>query len=90
MPREDENPMPNGRITTQQFYEALLNIEKEMNEMELRILEKLDCIPGHSANIENLADKVDKLENKSNTWDGINSLGIVAGTIIGALFGKND
>ncbi len=88
--KEDENPMPNGRITTQQFYEALLNIQKEMNEMELRILEKLDCIPSHTANITNLENKVDKLENKSNAWDGINSLGIIAGTIIGSLFGKNN
>jgi hypothetical protein len=89
----------NGRITTRQFYEALLKVngniasvkeevKNDMASMERRILEKIDCIPGHEAQIDDLQEEVKELRRKSNVWDGLNSVAIVAGTIVGSLFGQ--
>jgi hypothetical protein len=78
----------NGRVTTRQFYEALLSIKDEISEMERRITAKIDCIPGHEAQIDDLQEEVKELRHKSNVWDGLNSVAIVAGTIVGSLFGQ--
>jgi hypothetical protein len=57
-----------------------------MIQMERRLIEKMDCIPDRNE-LNYIKDDVTDLKKRSNTWDGINSLGIVAGTVIGALFG---
>ena len=89
----DENTS-NGRITTQQFYEALLNVKDEMSEMERRILAKIDGIPIHSnqitdicKHIDGLEDDIDDIQKKGRVWDGINSVAVIIGTLIGARLG---
>jgi len=84
MPDEVNNQT--GRITTQQFYEALLQIKDDISSMERRISEKIDCIPGYGIQIIDLKDEVKDLRRKSYVWDGINSVGVIIGTIVGSIF----
>jgi hypothetical protein len=86
---EENNPRSSngGRITTQQFYESLLNIKEDMAEMERRILAKIDCIPGQATQINDLREDVKDLRTKSNVWDGLNSIALIIGTFIGARLG---
>lgn len=84
MTSEPGEPTNGNRITTRQFYEALLQIKGEMGDMERRITNKIDCIPAHQAQIDALDYDVKELRKKSNLWDGINSIGLVLGAIIAA------
>jgi hypothetical protein len=86
MPSEDASQSNNNRVTTAEFYRALLDIKDEIAQMERRLVEKIDCIPDRNE-LNNIKDDVTDLKKRSNTWDGLNSLGIVVGTVIGALFG---
>jgi hypothetical protein len=90
----DENTSNGGRVTTQQFYEALLDIKEDISDMEKRILDKIDCIPVHSNQIIDICKHIDGLENdiddiqkKGRVWDGINSVAVIVGTLIGARLG---
>ena len=89
----DENTS-NGRVTTQQFYEALLEIKDDISDMEKRISAKIDCIPVHSnqivdicKHIDGLEDDIDDIQKKGRVWDGINSVAVIVGTLIGARLG---
>jgi hypothetical protein len=86
MSSDNAAPSNGGRTTTAEFYRALLDVKDEIHQMELRLIEKIDCIPDRNE-LNNIKDDVTDLKKRSNTWDGLNSLGIVAGTIIGAVFG---
>jgi len=89
-----DNPTNGSRVTTQQFYEALLGIKDEMSEMERRILSKIDDIPDHSNNITDICKHIDGLEGdvedmrkQNRVWDGINSVAVILGTVIGVRLG---
>jgi hypothetical protein len=78
----------NGRVTTREFYEAQLDMRKDMNAGFVEIKEKIasgleEQALFHgtiAATVEENKDKIDKLQTKSNIWDMINSIfaGVVA------------
>jgi hypothetical protein len=97
----DEAAEPNGRITTKQFYDALIALKDEISkdnqaradrnaEMERRImLEIKQLVSCREFDDHKEADEADhlRLETRINGWSTINSIGVVVGTIIGAIFG---
>ena len=82
---------PNGRVTTREFYQALMDMDAghraELKNMERRIMEKLDLIPGMCKQIDNNTKEIDTLRKASRLTDAINFLGAVIAGIIGARTG---
>ena len=86
-------PNNSGRVTTQQFYEALLDTNdriatsdkvqsEERAAMEIRLLEKLDGLP---TKVDANKDEIDKLRNRSNKWDAFNTLGLLIAGVLSAI-----
>ena len=78
----------NNRITTREFYDALIEQNKRMVEMERRIVEKIDSIRNckveeHQAIYAEIAD----VRVKSNRIDGVISAAVVLGNSIAIAFG---
>ena len=76
----------NGRITTREFYDALLKTNDKMDDMERRILAKIEAIQDrcpHENQIHNNKDEIEKLRQKSNWFDGL----LAVLTVIGAALG---
>ncbi len=86
----------NGRVTTREFFDALLSIRSELQDSERRIISKLDHMIESgtpTARIAaNLAEKnesrIQNVESRSNRWDGINSVAVVIGSALGMIFGN--
>lgn len=92
-----DNTAGNGKVSTTEFFKALMDMRKEMSEMERRILERIDCIqaPALSQRVDGMdADLKDiKIELKdvrddikqvraiANWWNGANTLGALVATI---------
>ncbi len=76
---------PNNRVTTQQFYEALLDNKDEMAEMERRIMAELKGVP---TQVDTNKDEIDRLRKRSNFWNAGNSLGILITGVLTALKGS--
>ena len=68
---------PNNRVSTQQFYEAQLETNKTIAEMERRIMAELKGVP---TQVETNKDEIDKLRKRSNVIDTIE--GLAAGLAI--------
>ena len=78
---------PNGnKVGIKDFYEALIAQNKEREEMERRIMEKLDdlaCVK----DVNKIRDDVDELKKNVYSWNGINTfLALVLGGL-GIVFG---
>lgn len=86
----------NGRVTTREFFDALLSMRSELQDSERRIISKLDHMIESgtpTARIAaNLAEKnesrIQNMESRSNRWDGINSVAVVIGSALGMIFGN--
>ena len=83
---------PNNRVTTQQFYEAQLETNKTIAEMERRIMAELKGVP---TQVGTNKEEIDKLRKENTTrsrrgyfWDGVNSLGILITGLLAALKGS--
>lgn len=76
---------PNNRVTTQQFYEAQLETNEKIVEMERRIMAELKGVP---TQVETNKDEIDKLRKRSNIWDGVNSLGVFVTGLVTLLKGS--
>jgi hypothetical protein len=76
---------PNNRVTTQQFYEAQLETNKTIAEMERRIMAELKGVP---TQVDTNKEEIDRLRKRSNIWDGVNSLGILIAGLWAALKGS--
>ena len=76
---------PNNRVTTQQFYEAQLETNEKIVEMERRIMAELNGVP---TQVETNKDEIDKLRKRSNIWDGVNSLGVFVTGLVTLLKGS--
>jgi len=76
-------PVNNGKPTTREFYQALLQQNDRMDQMERRILAKLDVLPALVTKIDANESEIDKLRGRSNAID----LGIGLMTLIGTLLG---
>ena len=89
-------PNNSGRVTTAQFYEALLDTNdriaasdkiqsEERAAMEIRLLEKLDGLPNQ---VETNKDEITRLRNSSNAKDWGLLLISVVGNAIAAVIGS--
>ncbi len=89
-------PNNSSRVTTQQFYQAQLETNKEIADMallqseeraamEIRLLEKLEGIP---TRVEDNTKEIDTLRKSSNTKDWGILLTSVVGNIIAAVIGS--
>ena len=83
---------PNNRVTTQQFYEAQLETNKTIAEMERRIMAELKGVP---TQVGTNKEEINKLRKENTTrsrrgyfWDGVNSLGILITGLLAALKGS--
>ena len=94
---------PNNRVSTQEFYQALLKNKDEMkaaedrqnearSEMERRIMDELKGVP---TQVETNKDEIDRLRKENTTrskrgyfWDGLNSLGVLVTAVLTALKGS--
>ena len=79
-----DDEIKNGRFTTREFYDAVLDQNKSRGEMEQRIVKKMDGLATKKD-----VDKIDKRltyqERKSNVQDAL--VAIFAGLAVW-LFGK--
>ena len=95
MPGGDET---NGnRVTTREFYDALLKQNSRMEDMERRIISRLDeissCMPEikrdvavNGKQIEINKEEIDSLRKKSDAWNAGNTIGMLL-TAIATAFG---
>ena len=76
---------PNNRITTKQFYEALLDQNKQRSEMERRIMKELKGVPTQVATNKG---EIDRLRLNSNVKDVAIAVGAAIGTAVAAVIGS--
>jgi len=73
----------NGKVSTREFYDALLKQNEQMQTMERRILDRLEGLPVVAKQVEINKEEIDNLRGKSNLID----LGITVLTIFGSILG---
>ena len=86
-----------GRVSTREFYEALLNQNERMDEIERRTIRKIDEL---GANLDSkfaslatvdechrLEGRIDKNADRLNEGDRANKLIVAIGTVIAAILG---
>ena len=83
---------PNNRVTTQQFYEALLDTNdriaasdklqsKERTAMELRLNEKIGGVP---TQVQTNKEEIAILRKRSDFWDIIEGFAVTVAIFLGA------
>ena len=73
----------NNRITTREFYDALLDQNDRMDETERRIIKRLDAIKEcFNKESKELHKEISDVRVKSNKIDGIISAALVLGNSI--------
>ena len=84
----------NSRISKREFYIALLKQNERMDDMERRILGRIDeisktpvMVAHNAASIAELRDDIDNLKSVSTWWSGANTALAIIGGIIGSIFG---
>jgi hypothetical protein len=81
-----DEPANGGRVTTREFYDMQLKTNERMDNMERRIIARLDVIAGCVPQIETNKEEIDTLRKKSDVWNSLNSLGVMVGTTFSALW----
>ena len=76
-----------GRVTTREFYNALLDQNKQRSEMELRIIEKLSEIREENAEDRTSVKSLRRRDTIGYVWDSFNTL--VATIVIALYWGRN-
>jgi hypothetical protein len=76
---------PNNRVSTQQFYEALLKQNESMADMERRIMAELKGVP---TQVETNKEEIKILRKQSNVKDIAIAVGAAIGTAAAALIGS--
>ena len=76
-----------GRVTTREFYDALLDQNKQRSDMELRIMEKLSEIREESAVDRTSVKTLLRRDTVGYVWDSFNTL--VATIVIALYWGRN-
>ena len=81
---------PNGRVTTAQFYEAQIDTQKQISDMELRIIEKLEplstlCnqVKTNTIAIKDNETDITDINKRSNRFDALIAAGVAIGTALG-------
>ena len=77
-----------GRVSTRDFYKALLSIKDDMAEMERRLSDKIECIPAQQVAIKDIENDISDLRNRENRNDALLVVGNIIGIIIAAVFGR--
>jgi len=77
----------NGRVSTREFYNALMKQNEHMEDMERRLMSKLSGLPKICNQVETNKKEIDKLRNSSRITDAVNFLGAIVAGIIGAKTG---
>lgn len=77
-----------GRVTTRELYDALKDMDKdqskERKEMELRIMEKIDCIPVLKNQVDTNKDEIKQLRRRSDIIDTMEGLfGVAVAIFLG-------
>ena len=86
---------PNGRVTTAEFHAYQIQVHKDMTEGFNGVTETLNEMKVERAafharveeQIGTLVKEQDRLRERSNVWDTINSIGAVFSGIVGYIFG---
>ena len=76
-----------GRVTTREFYNALLDQNKQRSEMELRIMEKLSEIREENAEDRTSVKSLLRRDTIGYVWDSFNT--IIATIVIALYWGRN-
>ena len=71
---------PNNRITTKQFYEALLDQNEQRSEMERRIMAELKGVP---TQVETNKGEIDRLRKRFTIVASIEGIVASAAVILG-------
>lgn len=80
-------------VSTEKFYEALLEqnqlreesfkeLKTDMRIMERRLMKELKQINGHTTQIQDNKEEIDRLRARSDRWDGIIGLGSLVLTVV--------
>ena len=77
------NTMPNGRVTTREFYEALLDQNKQRADMETRLVEKITEERIAAATDRTAVKSLLRRDTIGYVWDSFNT---IAATIVIALY----
>ena len=87
-----DEPVSNGRVTTAQFYEAQLDTQKQMSDMELRIIAKLDplttlckLVDKNAEAIKENEKEIKDINKRSNRLDALIAIGVAIGTTLGIM-----
>jgi len=84
-------PDNNGRVTTREFYDALIKQNERMEDMERRILKKIDDLPTkcpYASEIETNKAEIGTLRKRVNIIGGVNGTLAAAAAFVGSIFGK--
>ena len=80
------NATNGGRVTTREFYDALLNQNKERSEMERRLGTKIDGISLSIAKIDSMDKRIDENSSEIKKVRNLNTgIALLASTIAGIL-----
>lgn len=82
------NDAGNGRVTTSQFYRLQIEMIQKQDEMERRIMGKLEDLPAVCRQVETNKEEIEKLRSKSNLFDVINGFIAVIAATLAAILGK--
>ena len=78
----------NDRITTREFYDALLDQNERMDDMERRILARIDTIKAcFDKESKDIHAEIADVRVKSNRIDGVISAALILGNSIAIAFG---
>ena len=73
-----------GRVTTREFYKALLEQNERMDVMERRILDKIDCMVPHEE-LKRVEGRIDRHEDRLDEGDKANKIIAAIGLVITGL-----
>ena len=85
-------PTTNGsRVTVRELYELILKQNEDRYAMERRIIERIDviagCIPTIETRVQHHDREIERIRNKSDRWDAVNTLIAIAGSAIAGWLG---
>lgn len=84
----DNKGSVNGRVTTAQHYEAIINVKDELKDTERRILAEIKPLVAMCYQVDTNKNEIDKLRTRSNIIDAINGLFAIVVASVAAAFGK--
>ena len=96
-----DNDMANGRVTTKEFYEKMVETERRV----LKAIDELDCkidanketlakfeerTQSHERRLDSHSSKIEILQDSDRKWGAFNALLVAIGATIATLLGINN